>query len=239
MTNKRNDKTYLELFSSLSQKNRKNISETLFERLRDAILCGDLPSGYMFPNENELCQALNIGRGSLREAYASLETLHLITRSKSGTCVNDQQEIQNDMNFKAIAQLSDVKELSEYRMIIEVGAVQLAAQNIRPDEIAKMEKIFAAMQNDLDDPIRLSQYDFDFHSLMIKAARNQLLTISFHTIRAVYEEFTETVFASGYAEQSLLDHGAILDALRIHDPDLAAEMMKRHLLSVEKFRSKP
>ena len=203
MTNKRNDKTYLELFSSLSQKNRKNISETLFERLRDAILCGDLPSGYMFPNENELCQALNIGRGSLREAYASLETLHLITRSKSGTCVNDQQEIQNDMNFKAIAQLSDVKELSEY------------------------------------DPIRLSQYDFDFHSLMIKAARNQLLTISFHTIRAVYEEFTETVFASGYAEQSLLDHGAILDALRIHDPDLAAEMMKRHLLSVEKFRSKP
>lgn len=76
------------LFDSISIENRKHISEELFEKLRDAILSGELPAGYVFPNENELCQKLNIGRGSLREAYSRLETLHMITRSKTGTYVN-------------------------------------------------------------------------------------------------------------------------------------------------------
>ena len=56
------------LFDSLFIENKKHISEELFEKLRDAILRGELPAGYVFPNENELCQKLNIGRGSLREA---------------------------------------------------------------------------------------------------------------------------------------------------------------------------
>ena len=92
----------LTFLDDLVASERRNISDVIFRRIRDAIISGELPPGYVFPNENELCKKLNIGRSSLREAYSPLETLKLISRSKAGTYVNDLDIYQNAMNFDAI-----------------------------------------------------------------------------------------------------------------------------------------
>jgi len=218
------------VFESLTVENRKHISEELFEKLRDAILSGELPAGYVFPNENELCQKLNIGRGSLREAYSPLETLHLITRTKSGTYVNDQQEIQNSMNFEAIAQRTTAQNLAEYRQIVEVGTAQLAAQKASAGDIEKLEQILASMEAaGADDPVKLSQLDFDFHVALVHITRNELLVITLNTIRSIYEDYTESVFAKGYFPSSLVDHRNLIDAIREGDPEKAGQMMRSHL----------
>jgi len=85
----------LTFLDDLVASERRNISDVIFRRIRDAIISGELPPGYVFPNENELCKKLNIGRSSLREAYSPLETLKLISRSKAGTYVNDLDIYQN------------------------------------------------------------------------------------------------------------------------------------------------
>lgn len=228
--------TQTSLFDSISIENKKHISEELFERLRDAILSGELPAGYVFPNENELCQKLNIGRGSLREAYSPLETLHLITRTKTGTYVNSPDEIQNSMNFEAIAQRTEAQNLAEYRQVVELGTVQLAAAKATEHDIVRLENILAQMKAAGKDAVKLSQLDFDFHSTLVRITHNELLVIMFNTIRSVYEDYTESVFEQGYYEQSLLDHKGIIDALRDGDAELAVMMMKRHLEHVERFR---
>ena len=224
------------IFDSLTIENKKHISEELFEKLRDAILTGTLPAGYVFPNENELCQKLNIGRGSLREAYSPLETLHLITRTKSGTYVNSQEEIKNSMNFEAIAQRTEAQNLAEYRQIVEIGLVHLAATKATESDIAILETILEQMREAGEDAVKLSQLDFDFHSALVRITNNELLLITFNTIRAIYEDYTESVFARGYCAQSLVDHKAIIDALREGDAELAGVMMRRHLEHVERFR---
>lgn len=224
------------IFESLSLENRKHISEELFLKLQEAILSGELPEGYIFPNENELCQKLNIGRSSLREAYSSLETLHLITRTKAGTYVNSQADIQNNMNFVAIAKRTDAQNLREYRQIVEIGTARLAARKVTDEDIRKMEHILEIMAESGDDPTKLSQLDFDFHSSLVRITGNELLIIAFNTIRSIYEDYTESVFARGYFEQSVLDHRAIIEALRARDPRQAEAMMDRHLGHVEQFR---
>lgn len=221
------------LFTELSIENRKHISEELFEKLRDAILGGDIPTGYVFPNENELCQKLNMGRGSLREAYSRLETLHLITRTKAGTYVNDQSEFQNSMNFAAIAQRTDAQNLAEYRQIVEVGAAQLAAQKAVDSDIATLESIFSHMERSGDDHIKLSQLDFDFHLSLVRITGNELLVIMFNTVRSIYEDYTESVFEKGYFEASRIDHQAIIDSIKARDPELAGLTMRQHLQHVE------
>lgn len=226
------------LFDALTVENRKQISEELFEKLRDAILNGTLPPGYIFPNENELCQKLNIGRSSLREAYSPLETLHLITRSKSGTYVNEPNQIRNSMNFEAIAQRTDVQNLAEYRQIVEIGVAKSAALKATEKDTRIMESIVCRMEQAADDPAMLSQLDFDFHSYLVRITCNELLVIAFNTVRGIYEEFTESVFEKGYFSDSLVDHRNIIDALRRRDPDLAGAMMERHLCHVEVFRTK-
>ena len=225
------------VFDSLSIENKKHISEELFEKLRDAILSGELPAGYVFPNENELCQKLNIGRGSLREAYSPLETLHLITRTKSGTYVNSQDEIQNSMNFEAIAQRTEAQNLAEYRQVVEIGMAQLAATKATEKDVACLEVILDQMKSAGEDAVKLSQLDFDFHSALVRITNNELLLIAFNTIRTIYEDYTESVFARGYCAQSLVDHKAVIDALRDGDAELAGVMMRRHLEHVERFRN--
>ena len=55
----------LTFLDDLAASERRNISDVIFRRIRDAIISGELPPGYVFPNENELCKKLNIGRSSL------------------------------------------------------------------------------------------------------------------------------------------------------------------------------
>lgn len=224
------------LFDSLTIENKKHISEELFEKLRDAILSGDLPAGYVFPNENELCQKLNIGRGSLREAYSPLETLHLITRTKSGTYVNAPDEIHNSMNFAAIAKRTAAQNVAEYRQVVEIGTAQLAAAKATAEDVERLQAILSQMKEAGEDAVKLSQLDFDFHSALVRIVNNELLLISFNTIRAVYEDYTETIFERGYRAQSFVDHKAIIDAVQAGDAELAGLMMRRHLEHVECFR---
>lgn len=225
------------LFHLLAIENRKHISEELFDKLCDAILAGTLPSGYVFPNENDLCQKLNIGRSSLRETYASLEALGLISRTKSGTYVNAKSKIHNAMNFEAIAQRTNTHSLAEYRKIVEVGVAQSAAKKATEEDVEHINTILEEMERAEDDPAALSQLDFDFHSYLVRITGNELLIISFNTIRSIYEDFTEPLFAEGYFHSSLADHRDIVQALRSHDPVTAGSLMGRHLNHVEQFYS--
>ncbi|MBG0765753.1 MAG: FadR family transcriptional regulator, partial [Tissierellales bacterium] len=115
-----NEKLY-DLLHDITNTSKKRLSENLFLSLRNAILRGELEEGYIFPNENELCKKLDIGRSTLREAYAPLETLNLICRTKTGTYVNNESEIKNPMNFNIIAKYSTPKDIMEFRDVIEVA----------------------------------------------------------------------------------------------------------------------
>lgn len=212
---------------------RTTISEELFERLRGAILTGVLPPGFVFPNENELCQKLNIGRTTLREAYSSLETLDLITRKKTGTVVNEPHQTNTFMNFEEIARSIDTATLMEYRTVTEVAIIQNAATKVTAADIERLKEIIDKMEQVRDDALTLSQYDFDFHASIARVTKNQLLIITFNTIRAIYEDFTEKMFDCGAYEQSFEDHKNIVRALEAHNPTLSGEMMYRHLFNVQ------
>jgi len=219
----------IQLFSA----SRTTISAELFERLRTAILTGSLPPGYVFPNENDLCQKLNIGRTSLREAYSSLETLNLITRRKTGTVVNAPQETNTFLNFEEIARSIDTATLMEYRSVTEVAIIQNAATKVTQSDIQKLKDIISRMEEVQDDATTLSQYDFDFHASIAAITKNKLLIITFNTIRAIYEDFTEKMFDCGAYAQSFEDHKNIIRALEAHNPVLSGEMMYRHISNVQ------
>lgn len=222
-----------EVFSHLTVTSRRAISEELFEKLREAILSGALPEGYPFPNENDLCKKLNIGRSTLREAYAPLETLHLITRTKTGTCVSKETDRRNAMNFDAIAQYTDPQNMIEYRRIVEVGVAQLAAQKATPADIEELEGIVREMEKHGGDPEALTQLDFQFHSTLARITGNELLMISFNTIRIVYERFVKEQFGKNLLDTSLRDHRALISALAANDAERAGALMRSHLEHIE------
>ena len=228
----------LTFLDDLVASERRNISDVIFRRIRDAIISGELPPGYVFPNENELCKKLNIGRSSLREAYSPLETLKLISRSKAGTYVNDLDIYQNAMNFEAIAKQTDVKNIAEYRQIFEIGAIQLAAKRATEKNVTRLRESLKKMEEVPEDSVALSQYDFEFHAYLMKMTHNELLIVMFNSIRNAYKNLTESIFAMGCLPTTINEHLAIVDAIADHDSALAAHMMQLHLSNIESFRNR-
>lgn len=223
-----------EFFKELNITNRKRMSEELFIKLRNGILNGTLPGGFVFPNENELCKQLDIGRSTLREAYAPLETMNLIRRTKNGTYVNDESVTRNSMNFDVIAQNADPINIIEFREILEVGIVANAAKKATEEDVAELERLVDSMKKCKGDVDRLTMYDYEFHSYLAKVTRNELLMITLSAVRLSYEKFVFEVFHRGLFPQSIEDHSEIIEALRINDSNMAKKVMRKHLRHIKK-----
>ncbi len=223
-----------EFFKELNITNRKRMSEELFIKLRNGILNGTLPEGFVFPNENELCKQLDIGRSTLREAYAPLETMNLIRRTKNGTYVNDESVTRNSMNFDVIAQNADPINIIEFREILEVGIVANAAKKATEEDVAELERLVESMKKCKGDVDRLTMYDYEFHSYLAKVTRNELLMITLSAVRLSYEKFVFKVFHRGLFPQSIEDHSEIIEALKKNDPNMAKKVMRKHLRHIKK-----
>ncbi|MDR1874574.1 MAG: FadR family transcriptional regulator [Synergistaceae bacterium] len=223
-----------DVFSEISLSNRSRLSEELFIKLRDAILSGALPSGYVFPNENDLCKRLDIGRSTLREAYAALEAMNLIARSRNGTLVNDAAGMRNTMNFDVIAQYTDPAHIMEFRQILEVGIASRAALKATADDVEKLREIVRQMERHSSSNAALTFYDFEFHSTLARITGNELLLIALRSIQLSYERFVFMAFQKNLCAQSIKDHNEIIEALLQNNSARAAQSMLEHLNHVSR-----
>ncbi|MDR2180449.1 MAG: FCD domain-containing protein [Synergistaceae bacterium] len=223
-----------DVFSEISLSNRSRLSEELFIKLRDAILSGTLPSGYVFPNENDLCKRLDIGRSTLREAYAPLEAMNLITRTRNGTFVNDAADMRNTMNFDVIAQYTDPVHIMEFRQILEVGIASRAALKATAADAEGLREIVRQMEKHSSSNAALTFYDFEFHSTLAKITGNELLLIALRSIQFSYEKFVFMAFQKNLCVQSIKDHNEIIDALLQNSSAKAAQTMLEHLAHVSR-----
>jgi DNA-binding FadR family transcriptional regulator len=223
-----------DVFGEISLSNRSRLSEELFIKLRDAIVSGTLPSGYAFPNENDLCKRLDIGRSTLREAYAPLEAMNLITRTRNGTFVNDAADMRNTMNFDVIAQYTDPAHIMEYRQILEVGIASRAALKATAADAEGLRRIVRQMEKHSSSNAALTFYDFEFHSTLAKITGNELLLIALKSIQFSYERFVFMAFQKNLYAQSVRDHNEIIEALLQNNSAKAAQSMLEHLSHVSR-----
>lgn len=218
-----------DIFDEINIKNRKRISEELFTKLRDAIISGRLPENYAFPNEIILCKKFDVGRSTLREALASLETLNLIVRKKNGTFVNEEAAFKTFMNFDAITRQTDFYNVIEYRKIIEIGIAGSAAKKANSKDLEILESIVAIMESHPTDIELLTRCDYEFHSQLAKISDNELLIIAFNAALPYYEKYVSNAFENNIFIKSVNDHKEIISALKINDAKQARAAMQKHL----------
>ena len=101
---------------------RSTLTSDIFQKLAGHLMRGDWREGDKIPAERDLCQRLDVGRASLREALKALELMGLIeTRLGDGTYVRKRSEFFARPLLWAIASGSnaEARELSEARELIE------------------------------------------------------------------------------------------------------------------------
>jgi DNA-binding FadR family transcriptional regulator len=134
---------------------------------------------------------------------------------------------------------ADIADLLEVRLAIETEAARLAASRRTPADLKTFRYTLTdrkrASEKSPDD--WYVEADLAFHRAVITAAHNAVLTELFDNLvprirRAMLDMLKLDVEHRHRHDQAA--HEAIADAIREHDPELAADRTRQHLSAVRR-----
>ena len=196
-----------------------------------------LGPGDRLPPERELAAAMGVSRPSLRVALRALSVMRVIEiRPGAGAYVTalEPRQLVEHLDFVLSLDDSTFIQLFDARKVLEAGIADLAAQNITDEEIEALELCLVESLQAVDNPQAFLQADIKLHTLIAEAAHNPILSRMMASLNQLgLASRRRTADLPGVIPQSVKDHRDIVNALKSRDPELARQMMLRHLGHVE------
>jgi GntR family transcriptional repressor for pyruvate dehydrogenase complex len=218
---------------------RETLTSRVFDYLFAQIKSEKVKPGDKLPTEKELTKSLGVSRTCVREAMKSLQALQLVTvRAAVGAVVCEPSPGAwfNAYLFAAAIHSEQRDAQTEFRQILEVALVSLAAEKADHLDILAMSKSIAAYEAALLNGEATHQADIDFHTAVVMASKNPIAEMVW---RSVVPPLTEQLRAatpvvpSGPVE-GLRDHLRIFSAITERNPEKARSAMRAHLENAER-----
>lgn len=213
---------------------RKSLSDVVFERMHRAIKSGAYAPDERLPTEHDLAAEFQVSRPVVREALKKLRDQRLIySRQGAGSFVA-QLGVKEPLGFGAVESLADLRRCYEFRLVIEPANAAAAAERRTEADLAEIRRALEVMRDATDRRRHREDADFDFHLAIAKATQNQYFWTAMEALKdhiAVGMQFhglslkrTADGLAHVYGE-----HLAICQAIAERKPDEARRRMAVHL----------
>lgn len=216
---------------------KTTLSEDIVSKLLALLKEKKLRPGDRLPPERELAERLQVSRPSLREALRALSIMHVVEiRQGSGTYISslEPKRLVEHLDFVFALADSTYLALFEARKVVEVGICGLAATRITDEGLARLESCLEKAQRGLTDAELYFQADVELHEIITEAAASPILSSIMAGISHLsLASRKRTAVLPGIAHQVIEDHQAIIQALKLHDPEAARQAMYQHLTYVE------
>ncbi len=172
-------------------------------------------------NEAKLAEELQVSRTPIREALIRLSSEKLVTIiPNSGARVSE-------------INLHDFKALIEIRLILERGAVRMAALKANKDQIHRLEKLnMKVKQADYEDLSAMLNYDVEFHKIIREIANNIYLSDYLSIVMNQFIRIEKIVSYKPVVFQA--DLPKFIQALKRKDPDQTEKLIEHHLENIVK-----
>lgn len=218
----------------------RKIYEEIVEQIRKLVTEGKLKAGDKLPSERELAERLQVSRASVREALSALAMMGLLdVRSGEGTFMREVnlESFVAPLAWVLLKEKNTVVHLLEVRKILEVQAVELAAERADDNDLAELAEAFAIMQKETEANLLGDMADHRFHYAIAKATHNPILirmidTISDTMLNSLHA-MREALFQGDTPKRLLREHSGIYEAIKRRDPVAARQGMIEHLVGVE------
>jgi DNA-binding GntR family transcriptional regulator len=198
---------------------RQRLAEEAYERLRDAIVKGQLaPDDRLVTRK--LTKFFGVSRTPVREALTRLEHEGLVVSSlHRGYCVRRPT-------------LAETRQVYEVRQVVEGLAGKLAAQRASDEELNTIRKAVDTARDLIDSgsPGLRVQNEL-IHRLQVEAAHNQFLEHKLREIWAIVDLARGTGWEFG--ERAIViqrEHEGFIDALIRRDAEEAQRLNELHVL---------
>ncbi len=203
------------------------------ERLLAYFTSGDIAPGTRLPAERQLSATLGVGRSAVREALAALEILGIVVvRPGSGTYLRDgvSELLPRTLSWGMMLGAPRTRELVELRSGLEVQAVQLAAERITDEALARMQGHLDAMAANMDDFAAFVEADAAFHREIAAGSGNQVLQELLQSIRSLLRIWVDRALTDeDHAATALKQHTEIHAALKARDFAAVTATMHSHM----------
>jgi DNA-binding FadR family transcriptional regulator len=210
----------------------RNLHGQVVNEMGRRVVGGVYPSGAVLPNEEQLCQELQVSRTALREAVKVLAAKGLLeSRPRIGTRVRSKDLwnlLDPDILAWRCATGADpefLRHLTELREIIEPAAASLAAASRSPAQLDAIEEALQAM-TDAENIAQWVKADLEFHTAILKATNNPLLMPLAAIIGSALESLLGvTARSAGDFKRGLADHKKVFEAIQNGDSQNALHRM--------------
>ena len=213
---------------------RTNVVEQVIEYLKSKISDGTWQPGDKITSELELVSILQVSRASVHNAIQQLIAIGVLESFQGkGTFVKPipLDEIKN--RLISITENSTMHKLIEFRTIVEVESCRLIANHVSKNTLNEMENCLEGMKDNQKEPKKFVNFDTQFHRALLQATRNEIIVTSMDIIREEIQRQSLTYMTKKSIENALYYHEQILNHLRNHDGDSAANVMLSHLKTTE------
>ncbi len=196
---------------------RVTAHEFVRETLREGILDGSIPGGTRLV-QADLAEQLDVSTTPVREALRDLaaEGIVALDAHRGGTVHNISNE--------------ELEEVYDLRRLLEVVAIKKAAVRITPEQLDHVDELHERMKSP-SSTVNWVVLNRDFHMAIYAAAGSpRLLNILGPLLDTSVMYVSMALKAQPVArEQANHDHERIVEALRNHDKQAAAEAITEHL----------
>jgi len=208
--------------------------DIIIGQIQHLITSGVLKPGDRLPSERALSEKLGVGRGYVREAIKKLEFYGILkTLPQSATYVAS-------LGVKALEGLianvlaldqSDINSLLETREILEINAARLAASRADKRDLQELVEAHEIYQRQIQERGVGMADDLFFHLKVAECSKNTVLMslISILTPDVIAISNKMNVERDGRPQAALVEHQAILEAIKLRDPQKAVAAMEVHM----------
>ena len=199
----------------------KLLSEDIAQSIKTAIIKGKFKPGEKIP-EGELAESMGISRTPLREAFRKLENegfIQIIPRKGAVVADIDADE--------AIS-------LYEIKSTLEGLAARLAAKNMKPKDISKLEKINDELKELIDKNDLESFYKVHtkFHEGFVKMCGNKRLIQMISNLNDHFNRFgIISLTLPGQFENAISQHAEIIKGFKSDDQNLVEERVRTNVMT--------
>lgn len=221
----------------------KNLSDQVFERIRDLIFRGDLKPGEQLKSERELTEIMSVSRPTIRQAIKKLIEKGLVeNRQGQGTFVCNPKDTRGQNLLKDLIDWDDasLRDLLEVRMALECQAVTTAAIRSTSEDVDALDRHVKEMRESIEKGELGIMEDVRFHMTLAYATKNQiqilLMKNLYDLLHFGIEESLKQLYLDPDNLEIILDqHQRVTDAIRSRNTESAYQAMQEHITFLINF----
>ncbi|ERL52766.1 FadR/GntR family transcriptional regulator [Halomonas huangheensis] len=207
---------------------RSSVALQLLERIKSALISGELQPGDYLPSETELTQSLGIGKSSVREAIKMLQAIGIVeVKRGQGTIIRKEpgDPLVDPMAFGMILARGMTRDVLEFRKMFEPAYTIQAMANATEEDHEHIRAAIDAMEDAIKSGAQTSKHDAAFHRAILSATHNPMTIRVGETLIQLVEAGLETSMRT-LPRIALKDHKAIYAAFCAGDEEMIKATIK-------------